>query len=264
MPEGDTVWRAARRLHQALAGRPLTRAELRVPALATAQLAGLTVAEVAAYGKHLLTRFDGGTTLHSHLRMDGSWVVSAPSAARRGGPGHEIRVVLDNADWQVTGFRIHDLALVPTNAEGSLLGHLGPDILAADWNSAGLPAAAVRFAAQPERTVGEALLDQRLVAGIGNLYKSEALFVCGVNPWLPVEWASIEAVLQTASRMMRLNLEHPEQSTTGQLRRGTTHWVYGRAGRACLRCGQPIRSARQGEAPETRLTFWCPRCQPPG
>lgn len=262
MPEGDTVWRTARRLHQALAGRQLTRAELRVPQLGAMRLAGDTVLDVAPYGKHLLIRLSSGVTLHSHLRMDGAWRISPAGRPRTGGPAHEIRVILDNAQWQATGLRIHDLAVVETAREHTLIGHLGPDILVEEWPSQGLPEALRRASADPRRPVGEALLDQRIVAGIGNLYKNEALYIRGVHPWAPTADVDMSALLGAARRLMRANLEHPEQTTTGQLRRGQTHWVYGRAGSPCRRCGTLIRSAPQGADPQSRPTFWCPHCQP--
>ena len=259
MPEGDTVWLTAHRLDQALAGRALTHADLRVPALATADLTGRTVAEVRARGKHILVRLDG-LTLHSHLRMDGAWVLSKAGARWSGGPAHQVRAVLANADWQALGYRVHDLALVPTAAEDQLVGHLGPDILGPDWDPA---AAAERLARQPDRAIGEALLDQRNLAGIGNLYKAEILFLHGTNPWVRTgAVADLGALASTAYRLLRANRDHPEQSTTGSMRRGEEHWVYGRGGRPCRRCGTRIERADQGRAPYARIAFWCPTCQP--
>ncbi|MDT4939733.1 MAG: endonuclease, partial [Pseudonocardiales bacterium] len=151
---------------------------------------------------------------------------------------------------------------VATAAETTLVGHLGPDLLGADWN---LDAALTRLGASPERAIGEALLDQRNLAGIGNLYKCEVLFVERVNPWLPVgEVPDLAAALHTAHKLLRANRDHPEQSTTGLTARGRAHWVYQRRGEACLRCGTPVRRAEQGTPPYQRSTYWCPTCQPGG
>jgi endonuclease VIII len=260
VPEGDTVWLTAHRLDQALAGRVLTRSDLRVPRLATVDLTGRTVTGVHARGKHILTRVDDGITLHSHLRMDGSWLLSRAGARWSGGPAHQVRAVLANAEWQALGYRVHDLAVVPSTEEDRLVGHLGPDLLGPDWDP---DAATARLAGQPERAVGEALLDQRNLAGIGNLYKAEILFLHKLNPWVRTgEVTDLPAITQTAHRLLRANRDHPEQSTTGSMRRGEEHWVYGRAGRPCRRCGARIQRADQGTAPYARITFWCPNCQP--
>jgi endonuclease-8 len=184
VPEGDVVLRTARRLHAALAGKELTRSDLRWPSLATADLTGRKVLEVAATGKHLLIRTEGGLTLHSHLRMDGSWHLHRTGRRWAGArPEHEIRAVLANADWTAIGHRLGMLDLVATGEESRLVGHLGPDILAADWD---LDGAVSRVAAHPDRSIGETLLDQRVIAGIGTFFMSEACFLRGVNPWLRV------------------------------------------------------------------------------
>ena len=268
MPEGDTVWLAARRMDQALAGQVVTRFELRTPALALVDLTGSTVRSVAPVGKHMLTRFDdpraGEVTLHSHFRMDGSWRLSRPGAAPGGGPEHQIRAIIANADWQATGLRLHDLAILPTAHEDRVIGHLGPDILHPEWATTGAARAAELIAADPVRAIGESVLDQRLVAGIGNLYKAETLFVERVNPWTAVVDVDVPALLRTAHRLMRLNRDHPEQSTTGRTGRGEDHWVYGRARQPCLRCRTPIVTAYQGDRAQERIAFWCPRCQPGG
>ena len=180
MPEGDTVWLTARRLHAALAGRPVTTFDLRVPDLATRDLTGDTVAEVIARGKHILLRFAGGLTLHTHLRMDGSWHIVAAGRRPNALPQHMIRALIGNDTWLAAGYRVHDLRIVRSTDEVRLVGHLGPDLLGPDWD----PHEAVRrLRAQTNRPVGEALLDQRNLAGIGNLYKAETLFLRGVSPW---------------------------------------------------------------------------------
>jgi endonuclease VIII len=260
VPEGDTVWLAGRRMHEALAGRVLTRADLRVPKLATADLHGREVIGVTPRGKHLLTRIEPDLTLHTHFRMDGSWHLYRPGQRWRGGPAHAIRAVLANADWEAVGYRLHDVELVPTAEEGRLVGHLGPDLLGPDWDEA---EAVRRLAADPAREIGQALLDQRVLAGIGNVYKAETLFVRGIAPFTPVGAAGdLAKVVRTAHRLLSANREHPEQSTTGSLRRGEQHYVYGRGGQPCRRCGTPIVTAEQGEPPYQRPTWWCPHCQP--
>lgn len=268
MPEGDTVWLAATRMDQALSGRPVARFELRTPALALVDLSGAAVVSVVPIGKHMLIRFDdptvGAVTLHSHFRMDGSWRLSRPGAPRGGGPEHQIRVIIDNADWQATGLRLHDLAVLATADEDRVVGHLGPDILNESWSATGIDEAVRRIAQDPARAIGEAVLDQRLVAGIGNLYKVETLFMERINPWTATGDADVPRLLRTAHRLMRLNRDHPEQSTTGRTGRGQDHWVYGRAGAPCLRCRTPISTAYQGDRAQERITFWCPRCQPAG
>lgn len=260
MPEGDTVHRTARRLHEALAGATLTRAELRVPQLATVDLAGQAVTEVLPRGKHLLTRLSSGQTLHSHLRMDGAWRLFGRGRRWSGGPAHQIRAVLHTDAWTAVGYRLHDLALVATGEEHRLVGQLGPDLLGPDWDEA---EAVRRLCADPAREVGSALLDQRNLAGVGNLYKSEACFLRGASPWLPVgEVADVTGLVRLCRRLLVANADRWEQSTTGNLRPGRDHWVFERTGQPCRRCGASIRTAAQGDPPYQRLSYWCPRCQP--
>ena len=261
MPEGDTAWLTAHRLHQALAGRVVTTFDLRVPELATIDLTGETVVEVVARGKHLLTRFGNDLTLHSHLRMDGSWYLSRTGGPRpRRHPEHMVRARVGNPEWTATGFRVHDLKIVTRHGEGTLVGHLGPDLLGPDWDP---ERAVANLLGVPEMTIGEALLDQRLLAGVGNMYKCEVLFVEHVHPWTPTgAVADLLSLVGTAQRLLRVNRDHPEQSTTGLPGRGREHWVYERGGAPCLRCRTPIQRADQGAPPRARGTYWCPRCQP--
>lgn len=260
MPEGDTVLRAAQTLHKALSGRPITRSDLRVPALATMDLTGQTVLEVVSVGKHMLARTDGGITLHSHFKMDGSWHVYRHGQRWRGGRMHEVRAILENEDWVIVGYRLPVLEIIETRDERTVVGHLGPDILAPQWDE---QEACRRLLCQPNRAVAEALLDQRNVAGIGNLYKNESLFLAGVDPWAPVSQVDINKVLRIAHRLMSANVDHWSQTTTGDTRQGFRHWVFERKGQPCRRCGSTIESAQQGTAPEARITYRCPSCQPP-
>lgn len=261
MPEGDTVHLAARRLDAALSGHRLLRGELRHPRLSTHDLAGLAVCGVASVGKHLLTRFDDATSLHTHLRMDGAWHLYEPGHRWRG-PGHEVRAVLAVAHRVAIGFRLHDMALLPTGQEHRFIGHLGPDLLGDDWGTAAEAEAVRRLASQPDRELGVTLLDQTVLAGIGNLYKSEVCFLLGVSPWIPVGRADAAAAVTLARRLLARNAGRPEQSTTGDLGRHAQHWVYRRAGRACRRCGDIVRSATQGSEPAERTAYFCPTCQP--
>jgi endonuclease-8 len=259
VPEGDTVWLAARRMNAALAGASLRRGELRVPQLAAVDLAGTGVREVVPRGKHLLIRLDDDRTLRTHFRMDGSWHLYRPGARWRGGPAYDIRAVLATEAWECVGYRLHDMALVATADEDTLVGHLGPDVLGPDWD---LDEALRRLRAHPDEQIGVALLDQRNLAGIGNLYKVESLFLCGVHPWARVaDVADLPALVERARTLMLANREHPEQSTTGSLRRGEDHWVAGRRGKPCRRCGTTILLGEQGADTQERVTWWCPRCQ---
>ncbi|MEU2793888.1 DNA-formamidopyrimidine glycosylase family protein [Streptomyces sp. NPDC007100] len=260
MPEGDTVWRTARRLHEALAGKPLTRCDLRVPKLATTDLSGRTVLEVVPRGKHLLTRVTGGLTLHSHLRMDGAWKIYAPAERWRGGPAHQIRAILATADRTAVGYRLPVLELLHTADEADAVGHLGPDLLGPDWD----PAEALRrLLADPDRALGEALLDQRNLAGIGNVFKCELCFLLRASPWLPIgRLPAPERATALAKKLLEANKDRLARVTTPSARPDRRQWVYGRAGRPCFRCGTPIRTGEQGPATQERVTFWCPACQP--
>ena len=259
MPEGDTVWLAAHNLNMALAGSTLTRSDFRVPALATADISGRTVLEVIPAGKHLLFRLDDDSTVHTHFRMDGSWHLYRPGERWRGGPSHQIRVILSTQDWDAVGYRLHDIAVVPTSAEGSLVGHLGPDVVADDFD---LDLAVANLRADPDAEIGMALLDQRNLAGIGNIYRAEGCFLEGISPWRRVaEVPNLAALVTRCRRLMVRNRDRASQATTGDLSRVAEHWVYERAGRPCLRCRTPIRAADQGRAPYARTAYWCPTCQ---
>jgi endonuclease VIII len=257
MPEGDVVWRTARQLQEALAGRILVRSDFRVPRYATTDLTGRSVTEAISRGKHLLIRVDGDVTVHSHLRMEGSWRISRAT----GFPlrDHRIRVVLANDTWQAVGHRLGILEVIRTSRESATVGHLGPDLLGPDWDA---DEAVRRLRADPGRAIGEALMDQRNLAGIGNLYKAETLFLRGVSPWRPVgEVDSLSDMVELARQLLEANKDRIGQVITGNPARGEQTWVYGRAGRPCRRCRASIRRADQGPVTEERVTFWCPTCQ---
>jgi endonuclease-8 len=259
MPEGDTVWLAGERMREALAGRVLTTSDFRVPQLATTDLTGRQVLDVVPRGKHLLTRLEGGLTLHTHFRMDGTWHLYRPHARWTGGAEWQVRLVLGNAEWTAVGYRLPVVELLETADEERVVGHLGPDVLGPDWD---LDEAVRRLRADPAREIGMALLDQRNLAGLGNLYRTEVLFLRGLTPWVVVaDVPDLPKLVETGRRLMTANRGHWEQTTTGSLRRGEDHWVFERAGRPCRRCGTRIASAEQGEAPYARLSYWCPRCQ---
>ena len=188
----------------------------------------------------VLFRFDDDTTLHSHLRMDGSWHLYRPGQ-RWHGPAHQVRAVLDTGDRVVVGFRLHDLALLPTAEEHRVIGHLGPDLLDPEWGPRHEDEAVRRLAADPDRAIGLALLDQSAVAGLGNLYRTELCFLLGVSPWTPVSGVDLRAAVRRGRELLRRNLFRPDQPTTGRSAPGTRHWVFERAGRPCRRCGRPVR-----------------------
>lgn len=258
MPEGDTVWRTAHHLHEALAGRELTRTDFRVPAFATVDLRGSQVDEVVSRGKHLLIRTPDHT-IHSHLKMEGAWHVYRLGAAWRR-PGHTARAVLENDEWQTVGYSLGILEVLPRDGEDSVVGHLGPDLLGPDWD---LDEAARRVTADPARPVYLALLDQRNVAGLGNEYVNELLFLMGLLPTRPVgEVADIRRVLSRGRQMLDLNKSRIDRSFTGSARTGEERWVYNRERARCRRCGKPLRHGTLGDRPTAeRNTFWCPHCQ---
>jgi endonuclease VIII len=262
VPEGDAVWRTARQLHQGLSGRTLVRSDFRVPAIATVDLSGGTVVETVSRGKHLLTRIehDQHWTLHTHLKMEGSWRVY-DRGQRWNKPGHLARVVLDTGDKVGVGFQLGVVELVLREHEERVVGHLGPDLLGLDWDE---HEAVRRLTADPSRPLGEALLDQRNLAGIGTIYRTELCFLSGYDPRSPV------GVVADPLRMVRLahqllvqNRRQPQIATTGDKRRGRSLWVYGKPGEPCLRCRTPIAYAELGEAGRKRAAYWCPSCQPP-
>lgn len=251
------VWYTARRLDEALAGRVLTRSDFRVPRLATVDLTGDVVTEAVARGKHLLIRTQRGRTVHTHLRMDGSWRVRPGSEAVRN--SHRIRLVLANAEWQAIGYQLGVVELLRTADEHRATGYLGPDLLGPDWDCA---EAVRRLSAEPGRPVGEALLDQRNLAGIGNVYAAEILFLRGVDPWRPAgEVEDLNGLVELGHRLLDANKTRFGHVTTGDTRPGQENWVYGRAGRPCRRCGTVIRRGEQGPPGQERLRFWCPACQ---
>lgn len=259
MPEGDTVWRTALHLDRALTGSALVATDFRVPAHATLDLSGQQVLATVARGKHLLTRIGEGHTLHTHLRMEGSWHLYRPGTTWRR-PAHEARAVLRTELWTAVGFSLGITEVLARDAEDSVVGHLGPDLLGPDWDE---EEALRRLLAEPARPVAEALLDQRCLAGIGNLYKAEVLFLMGVSPFTVVgDVPHLRRLVRLARQLLMANKLTPMQATTGVARRGEQSWVYGRGGKPCRRCGTRIQSQLQGPPLQERIAYWCPACQP--
>jgi len=263
VPEGDTIYRAARRLNAALAGQTLVSSDVRVPQFATVQLGGQVIHNVASRGKHLLMRV-GETTIHSHLKMEGAWLVYTPGERWRR-PAYEARIVLNTETNQAVGFALGILELLPTAEEESVVGYLGPDLLGPDWDSA---EAQRRLEAQGERPIGIALLDQRIMAGLGNVYRSEICFLRGVLPTRPTsETPDLPAWIDLSRRTIMANKDRSERIFTGNARPGQQKWVYGRAGKPCRRCGTSIRMdwlgdpVVSGNGSTDREVFWCPTCQ---
>lgn len=260
MPEGDTVFRTARRLNRALAGEVLTRSQFRVPQHATVDLAGATVVETIPRGKHLLTRIDADRplTLHTHLRMEGSWRTFSPGK-RWSAPAAQARVVLETERSVAVGFTLGIVELVARDWEVNIVGHLGPDPLGPDWDE---EEASRRMLQRPDRTLHEALLDQTNLAGIGNMYAVEVCFVSGVPPATPVRLVpDLIAVLRRAKLMLEQNSRRATQTTTGDRR--DPHWVYRRQHLGCRRCGGPVSMNMLGPSGRERPAFWCAHCQPP-
>jgi endonuclease-8 len=261
VPEGDTVFRTARVLDQ-LAGQVLTRTDFRVPQHANADLAGGTVLETVSRGKHLLTRIDRGDerfSLHTHLKMEGSWKV-----VRRGQrwprSATNARVVLETDRLTAIGFSLGVVELLPRDAEPDVVGHLGPDLLGPDWDE---EQALANLRRDPERPLREALLDQTNLAGVGNMYAAELCFTSGVHPETPVASVpDLPRLVRRAQQMLLLNKERWVQSTTGDLRERERMWVYRRDKSPCRRCGTPIVVEMQGPAGRDRASYWCPSCQP--
>jgi endonuclease-8 len=272
MPEGDTIFRAARTLHKALAGRVVNRFESRFAVLErtaeTKGLVGQNVVRVGSVGKHLLMEFSGGLVLRTHMRMNGSWHVYRPGERWRASPS-SMSIVISTDEYVAVAF---DVPVAEFLDAGELRRHrelrnLGPDLLAEEFD---IEEAVSRLKALPDMQVGVALLNQRAMAGVGNVFKSETLFVAGIHPKRPVSSLSEEelrTLVSKARELLLANVRSPAPSTTFRGYRRTTGmvnpraalWVYSRTGRPCRRCGSPIRCERQGE--DARGTYWCERCQ---
>jgi endonuclease-8 len=252
VPEGDTVYATAHRLSEALGGATLVRADLRHPRLSTVDLTGRVFDRAVSVGKHLFLRFGGELSLHCHLGMDGSWRVYTGRAPIT----HQTRAVLGVPGRTAVGNLLLEMALLSTPDEHRLTDHLGPDLLAPDWSDEHQAEAVRRLTADPARGLGEALLDQTVMAGVGNVYKVELCFLLGVSPWTPVSEVDPEKTVRWARKLLLRNALNPIRNTTGDPRRGRSLWVYGRRRQGCLRCGGPVVYT-----PGDRVSYHCPHCQ---
>ena len=249
MPEGDTVFRTAARLRAALGGQTLTHCDIRVPRYADVDLSGHRVDEVISRGKHLFIRV-GPASIHSHLKMDGSWRL-----APRGVAAHKIRIMLQANAIAVFGIDLAVLEILDRDRDQDAVAHLGPDLLGADWDP---QRAAANLAADPGRELAPALLDQRVMAGVGNVYANELCFLFGRRPSSAVDTLTDPLrVVMRARDVLWANRLRQKRTTTGNTRQGQQLWVYGRRGQPCRRCGTPI--SHSGEA--DRVRYWCPSCQ---
>jgi endonuclease-8 len=254
MPEGDTIFRAARTLNRALAGRTVTRFDSVFSHLArvddAAPIRGRTIERVDARGKHLLIWFSGDLVLRTHMRMHGSWHIYRPGE-RWQRPRADMRIVIGTPEFEAVAFSVPVAELTNRRdlQRAAAVRDLGPDILADDFDAADV---VERIEERPEVEIADALLDQTAVAGIGNIFKSESLFVARVNPFArtgELSRGDIERVVDAAHRLMRASA----------LQRPAAFSVYGRAGRPCRRCRTRISRGKQGE--HARVTYWCARCQ---
>lgn len=273
MPEGDTIFRAARTLDRALAGHTVVRFESVFPALTRvhedAPLTGRTVDAVKSAGKHVLMHFSADLILRTHMRMNGSWHIYRPGE-RWQRSRSDLRIVVATATFEAIGFNIPVAEFIAGRdlARHDELRRLGQDLLGETFDVA---AAVSRFRERPALEIADALLNQRIMAGVGNVYKSEVLFACGVNPFHPVSQVGddqLRRLIDTARRFLQANVGTnlaPMTTYTG-FRRTTRRddpsdrlWVYGRARLPCRTCGTPISVRAQG--PDARLTYWCGGCQ---
>ena len=251
MPEGDTVFRTAAALREALVGRTLTGCDIRVPRYAEVDLSGHVVDEVISRGKHLFIRIGPGS-IHSHLKMDGSWRISP-----RRVPAHKIRILLAANEITAAGIDLGVLEVLDREHDMRAVEHLGPDLLGPDWDAG---RAAANLTADPDRPIAAALLDQRVMAGVGNVYCNELCFLSGRLPTSPV--GSLSDPLRLVSRAREIlwaNRLRWARTTTGNTRPGRQLWVYGRGGQPCRRCSTPL--ARAGQSDSERVSYWCPSCQ---
>ncbi len=273
MPEGDTIFRAARTLHRALAGQLVTEFETQLPQLARidvdAPLAGRTVESVDAAGKWLRIHFSGDLILLTHMLMSGSWHIYRPGEAWQRSR-YQMRVAIYTAAFVAVAFQV---PIAEFHTAESLRRHrsatLGPDILSAEFDA---PAALAQLAARPHLEIGIALLTQSIVAGLGNVYKSEVCFASGVNPFRAVATLSqgeLASLVNNARKFLLANVTDGAgdqivtytgfRRTTGRADPSERLWVYGRRGEPCRNCGTAIESRKQGL--DARVTFWCPQCQ---
>lgn len=272
MPEGDSVLQLSHRL-QFMVGREVVDTSLRVPSVALVDFTGSRVDRVWPYGKHLFMQF-GPRILHTHLKMEGTWSIHLKGDRWRK-PGHTARVVLhlEGAPHprpiEVVGHSLGFVTVFGVDDYHDRVSHLGPDVLADDWEDGGREEARRRILARPTRPIGTALLDQKNLAGVGNEYRAEICFLCGIHPAVPVRDVDVDRVLDVTRRIMWANRTAPLRVTTGVRRAGENVYVFGRNHRPCRRCGTSIEKDFLG-GPDLggdideleRVIWWCPTCQP--
>jgi endonuclease-8 len=273
VPEGDTIYRAAKALHRALAGRVVTRFESVYPAVDRVAdkhpIVGTTIEEASALGKHLLITFSGGLVLRTHMRMNGSWHLYRVGA-RWQRPARDMRVLVATAEVEAVGFNVPVAELLTARelARHRQLRELGPDWLAVEFDRG---EAISRMRDRGREAVAEVLLDQRVAAGIGNVFKSEILFLAGIHPFTPVSALAdeqLDCVVDVAREQLSANVLGRAETLSPFTGRRTTRsldpnkrlWVYGRGGQPCRRCGARIEVRKTGV--DARVTYWCPHCQP--
>lgn len=266
MPEGDTIYRAARTMHAALAGRVVTRFESVYPHLIRIDdqtpIAGRTIDRVSATGKHLVIDFSGDLHLHTHMRMSGSWHLYRP-AERWWRPKRDMRIVVSTAEILAVGFNV-PIAEFQTGRQlerHEELRQIGPDLLGDHFDAREV---LTRMRARPDREIADVLLNQRVMSGIGNVFKSEILHVCGVNPFQLVaglDDAALQNIISVSLKLLRQNVlpETRGRKTTRLLNPSEQLWVYGRGAEPCRTCGARILYRKQGS--DARGTYWCPACQ---
>ena len=257
MPEGDTLLRIARAVAPAITGKRVDGVRSPLPGVTAAPLAGKRVSSVEARGKNLLVCFEGGRALHVHLGMTGS-VHLYHAGERWKRPEWRARVALATEGVVLVVFDAPVVRVVRSPERDQALSRLGPDVLSSDFDAA---EALRRLRALGDAQVADALTNQRAMAGVGNVYKCEALFACRVNPFVrvaDVDGATLAALVSTCHEMMRANMGAAPRRTTPRTRRAP-FWVYGRAGRPCASCGGAIAVTRAGST--ARLTWYCPHCQ---
>ena len=274
MPEGDTIFRAARTLNRALAHKIVVRFESAFPKLTRIHddtpITGRTVEAVTSAGKHLLMHFSGDLVLRTHMRMNGSWHIYRPGERWRRSR-NDMRVVVATDDFEAVGFNIPIAEFVRGREleRHRELRRLGPDLLAPDFDAA---EAIRRIRNLPQKEIADALIDQSALAGVGNVYKSEVLFACRVNPFVQtraLDDRTIASLVDTARKFLQANVSDQmsaAMTTYTGFRRTTRRadprerlWVYGRARLPCRRCGDAVNVRKQGT--DARLTYWCPTCQ---
>lgn len=256
MPEGDTIRRLAAKIDQRFAGQRCERCVTRDPRLVGVDLAGTTLVSADAVGKHLFIRFDNGYTLHSHLRMSGSWTVG-PTAAE---PEWRRRIELWLETGRLTGVDLPVVELLATAHEDQVVGHLGPDLCAVELPDLG--EVVDRMIRQPDVELAAALLDQRNVAGFGNVYAVEVPFIAGVSPSQRVATIEgLDALVGLGAALIRTSAERGPQNTTGRRLNTADHWVYARRGRPCPLCATTLAGYDEQQSPWGRVSVWCPNCQ---